>query len=756
MTVHSFTFMHILCVDDDADFLDLTATFLEQKLPSATIHTATRLDEANEHLASHSVNCIVSDYEMPENTGLEFLESVRDEYPDLPFILFTGKGSEEIASQAISAGVTDYLQKRGTEQYDRLATRIRHAVAEYQTEHQLKERLKELTAIQTISNLLSEDQEYATNPLQQIVEYIPRSLQYPEQAVAQLIVDGDSFTSVDYESPTHCLTAHDVTLAGTELELTVGYVDTVSADDDGEFLPEEEELLTTVLQLITAHLDRTHVISDLQEAERRLQLILENTTAAMYLKDATGRYVFVNTEYEQVFDLQREEIVGRTDAELHPEAVADTVWANDQRVLNTGEPLEVEERITVGGAERTYLSLKVPTRNDAGDIDGVFGVSTEITERKRREQQLEDLNHTMPQLLAADTIKEVSEAGVDAARDVLGLQACAIHIYDEEVGGLVPRASTTDLQDLVDDLPTFKEGDSIAWRVYSEGSPVAIADVRDDPDTYNPETVLRSELYLPLGEVGILIAGSSTPSTFDHQDETVGELFATHLITALRQIEQEQALRDREEALAERNERLEQFASMVSHDLRNPLSIATGRLELYRETGDESNLDNIEQALTRSEELLTDLTALARYGTTDSEHEQVSLSELARETWTLIDTRSATLSTEECTVTGDRSQLKALFENLFRNAVGHGGPDVTVRIRPLENGFYVEDTGRGIDPEERDTVFEHGYTTGYSGSGIGLTIISRIAQSHNWTVSLTESDEGGARFEFRAKNDDVC
>jgi signal transduction histidine kinase len=105
-------------------------------------------------------------------------------------------------------------------------------------------------------------------------------------------------------------------------------------------------------------------------------------------------------------------------------------------------------------------------------------------------------------------------------------------------------------------------------------------------------------------------------------------------------------------------------------------------------------------------------------------------------------------------VIGDRSQLKALFENLFRNAVGHGGPDVTVRVGPFENGFYVEDTGEGIDPDERDTVFDHGYTTGYGGSGIGLTIVSRIAQAHDWEVSLTESTEGGARFEFRRLTDD--
>ncbi|MFC6793265.1 sensor histidine kinase [Halobaculum halobium] len=229
----------------------------------------------------------------------------------------------------------------------------------------------------------------------------------------------------------------------------------------------------------------------------------------------------------------------------------------------------------------------------------------------------------------------------------------------------------------------------------------------------------------------------------------IGELLATHLTTALSKVNTEQALREREAELESQNERLEQFASMVSHDLRNPLSVASGHLERYQQTGEESHLDTIDTSLTRIQELITDLTTLARHGIPDENHEPVSVAEVAHDAWELVDTRSATLSTDPCTVNGDESQILALFENLFRNAVGHGGDDVTVRVGPLEDGFYVEDTGDGIPADERDSVFEHGYTTGYSGSGIGLTIVSRIAQGHDWDVTLTDSTEGGARFEFR-------
>jgi len=129
-------------------------------------------------------------------------------------------------------------------------------------------------------------------------------------------------------------------------------------------------------------------------------------------------------------------------------------------------------------------------------------------------------------------------------------------------------------------------------------------------------------------------------------------------------------------------------------------------------------------------------------------------------------------------VEADDSRLQELFENLFRNAVEHGGDDVSVRIGTLDeasidetgtddtdtddtgagsalptqrvsrDGFYVEDDGPGIPDDEREKVFEHGHTTAEEGSGLGLSIVSSIADAHGWTVTATESESGGARFEI--------
>jgi CheY-like chemotaxis protein len=125
--------IHVLHVDDDAAFLDLAAAFLTRH--GLAVTTAESPAAAREVLAAESIDCVVSDYDLPGEDGIEFLRAVREEYPTLPFVLFTGKGSEEVASEAISAGVTDYLQKElGTEQWRVLANRVENLVERRRSE----------------------------------------------------------------------------------------------------------------------------------------------------------------------------------------------------------------------------------------------------------------------------------------------------------------------------------------------------------------------------------------------------------------------------------------------------------------------------------------------------------------------------------------------------------------------------------------------------------------------------------------------
>jgi CheY-like chemotaxis protein len=136
-----------LHVDDDREFVELASTHVERTDESITVVTETCADDGLDRL-DDDIDCVVSDYQMPGTNGLEFLEAVRGEYPEFPFVLFTGKGSEEIASEAIFAGVTDYLQKTGgTEQYQVLANRVRNAVEQYRAKHALAESERRLQTL---------------------------------------------------------------------------------------------------------------------------------------------------------------------------------------------------------------------------------------------------------------------------------------------------------------------------------------------------------------------------------------------------------------------------------------------------------------------------------------------------------------------------------------------------------------------------------------------------------------------------------
>jgi signal transduction histidine kinase len=211
---------------------------------------------------------------------------------------------------------------------------------------------------------------------------------------------------------------------------------------------------------------------------------------------------------------------------------------------------------------------------------------------------------------------------------------------------------------------------------------------------------------------------------------------------------------DREEyrqELERQNERLEQFASMVSHDLRNPLTVAKGNVDLARADRDAEELDTAVAALDRMESLIDDMLALARQGQPIDAPEPVDLSALAEECWIMVDSDGADLVvTDDLTIQADPNRLRQLLENLFRNSVEHGGDDVTITVGRLADGdgFYVEDDGPGVPEADRERVFESGVTTNQDGTGFGLAIVGEIVDAHGWKIHATESAVGGARFEI--------
>ncbi|WP_135822354.1 two-component system sensor histidine kinase NtrB [Halostella litorea] len=210
--------------------------------------------------------------------------------------------------------------------------------------------------------------------------------------------------------------------------------------------------------------------------------------------------------------------------------------------------------------------------------------------------------------------------------------------------------------------------------------------------------------------------------------------------------------RRRESELHDQKERLDEFADLLAHDIRNPLSVAQGYTELAQEEHDVPEIDRAAEALDRIDTLVEDVLTLSKEGQSIGATEPVDVEACVRESWRTAETRRAELVVEPGlgTVEADRSRLRDIFANVFRNAVEHGGGDVTVRVGPLPNGgLFIEDDGPGIPEPARGDVFEHGYSTREDGTGYGLSIVARIAKAHGWEVTVAESETGGARFEIR-------
>ena len=229
------------------------------------------------------------------------------------------------------------------------------------------------------------------------------------------------------------------------------------------------------------------------------------------------------------------------------------------------------------------------------------------------------------------------------------------------------------------------------------------------------------------------------------QGDTYGAL-VTQEVTEERQTARE---------LEQQNQRLDKFARIVSHDLLNPLNVAQGRLELAQEECDTEHHNAIATALDRIQRIVEDVLWLAREGQDIGSVEPVALGKAIESAWRMV---SGQADNAELRYAGDESQLPTvkadydrlcqLLENLFKNAVEHGGDDVTITVGALADGFSIGDDGPGIPDEEREDVFDPGYSTVEDGTGLGLSIVKQVVEAHDWEIQVTESSAGGARFEF--------
>jgi len=590
--------IRVLHVDDEPDFADMAATFVERGDDRFDIETATSTREGLDSLARGDFDCVVSDYDMPGQNGIEFLEDVRTDYPDLPFILFTGKGSEEVASEAISAGVTDYLQKgSGTERYELLANRVLNAVEQYRS----KQRAAELDRIRTLASDINQALVRAesradaeTRVCEIISDADPYLFAWIGEADSETnridprtwagVEDGylDNMTITADESPTgqgpggtairerRVAISQDITddpefepwqdeardrgyraVAAVPLEYQtslygelVVYAETPNAFDEAE-----RGLLAELGDDIAHVLHSFEVQNRLRMERNRRQALVKNAPTPVLtgeIDPADDQHIIteVNDTFEDVFGYAADEIIGQDVADaVVPESGLDRHEEFRRRAI-AGETVVTEvERVTADGL-RTFLLTIVPFGADAKPADGWYAWYTDVTEHRERERIIEELHSTTNALMEATTSREVAEITTDAAHDVLGLPANGVHLYDETEDGLVPAAWSAETEELVGEPPTFAPGEGLAGTAFETGEPQIYDDISTVSDRYNPDTVVRSQIIFPLDDHGVLVIGSPDADAFDEVDVSIAETLAAHATTVLDRVEQEQKLRE--------------------------------------------------------------------------------------------------------------------------------------------------------------------------------------------------------------------
>ena len=374
----------VLHVDDDAAFADLVADALERVDETIEITTATSAADGLAALEAHSVDCIVSDYQMPEMDGLAFLSAVREDHPELPFILFTGQGSEQVASEAISAGVTEYLQKGGgTDQYTVLANRIDNAVARYRAERQADQAYHALETAREGISLLDEDGyfTYVNDEYCATVGYTRDELLgahwellYPEEDVER--VRAELLPSIPTEGRWTGQTTY-VRKDGTRILV-----------DHALSVCRQGTLICLIKQMSDGPDDRQHA-GPLVAEDAFVECVLDALDDVFYVLDTTGSIVRVNERAVAATGYSRAELTRMHATDLFAEADQPAVETALSEAFETGQTTTEVELVTAAGDTCPYEFRTRRLTDVDGEAVGLVGVGRDVSATKRHQRRLE-------------------------------------------------------------------------------------------------------------------------------------------------------------------------------------------------------------------------------------------------------------------------------------------------------------------------------------------------------------------------------
>ncbi|RQG91988.1 PAS domain-containing sensor histidine kinase [Natrarchaeobius chitinivorans] len=457
-----------------------------------------------------------------------------------------------------------------------------------------------------------------------------------------------------------------------------------------------------------------------QQTLRRYRTAVEAVPDGVFILDEDGTIELANQSVASLLGMTIDEIHGQpfttfVEAGVFDETIIEWYLESVRTMLsseNDCEEVRYETEIRPTNAPPRLVEAHLALRSSDDGFRGTVGVVRDVTEQRTRERRLATLVDNLPGI-------------VYRCKNDQGWPMEYVKGEVEELTGYSPDTFSQDEGHFGTHL-IHPDDRGEVW--------TAVQTALDEQESYE----IEYRILTKAGETKWVWERGQGVYPDDDRVEAL-EGFITEITDRKR----------RQQELQRQNERLRKFANILSHDLRNPLNVAQARIQLAQQTQEIEHLDDARRGLNRAFELIDDLLTVAQQEQAISDTEFINLEEIANECWKNVKTPDAQLVTDcDQSIQADPGQLKRLLENLIRNAIEHGGADVTVTIGDLDRGFYVADDGAGIPQEDRKKVFEPAYTSNTKEAGFGLDIIRRITEAHGWEITVTESEAGGARFEI--------
>ena len=562
----------VLCIDDERVVRRLETRLSRADGSYEILHASTAAGGL-ERLAAQVVDCVVTAYDLPDNNGLTVVRTLADRGISPPVALFTDSGDEAVASQAISAGVDEYIPRDAD-------SGGLGAVVEWV-----------VTLASTGAPVGNRSQRFAA-AFPDVVFVLDRDGRYVD-----LVATGDN--NLLFDDPDQLLGRHVQDLLPTEtadrilkaieealatgrsrrleyrLNVQAGtrwFEGRVSPAGSGEIDSRRETADRSVFPATVYFIARD--ITERKRREREYEQIFEKVNDGIAVFDPeTGTITEVNQSYH--------DLVGYEDLGRIQELGIEGLSASDKRytgergkrlirkVAATGSPQTVEWRAERADGDRIWLEATLAPAEIRGN-QRVLSIQRDITERKRRERAIESLQRATTDLQRAETTAAVATTAVEAASDVLGLPAAVCWTHDDpetnEQGRLSPIAATDPARDA--DLVTDLSSERYEYRVFREGA------VREYvPSNHGPENPLATGALLPLGDHGLIAAGT-------HRDIQAGEpllglaqALADHVTTALDRVERAQAVRESEQRFRLIAERIDDAIYLARPDFSELLYV---------------------------------------------------------------------------------------------------------------------------------------------------------------------------------------